>query len=287
MKQSEIKAELSASSARYYAPVLEKAGFISRKADQLNWYRMKGDVLQHIHVCLPGASAPACVYFIFGAHSLFHWAEPDPGLFTSAASYCGIAPPIMETYHFGKRFAPLNGSSPIYYAVDCPRRGGGCLEEEIVPLLDRLDGAEQAYQYHIQRERQAAEALGEVGSNLRNFQFFEPRFLDEILFFRDETAYEYVRHYLKYMSERCERDPDRDARLIKRCKTSVAQKRLLLGDGMHTREHLNLLQNALTQADWAPFDKVMRQRTALNSVELQKKLPELHVGASFNQEAGQ
>ncbi len=281
MKLSAIKDELCSSSALYYAPVLEKAGFVCWKSDQINWFRRMGDVLQHIHICLPNASAPACVYFVFGAHSLIHWAEPNPGLYTKAASYCGIAPPLMEPYHFGKRFAPLNGSSPIYYAVDLPRRGAECLEEDIVPLLGQLDGAEQAYQHHIKRQRHLAADLGEVGSNLKNLQFLEPRLLDEILFFRDVTAYEYVLHYLDYMSKRCERDPDRDARIYRACKTQLAQKRLLLGDGIHTQAHLNLLKNALMQAEWEPFDEVMRQRIKLNSVELKIRLPELDASASL------
>ena len=275
LKQSDIKNELAQSSALYYAPVLTKAGFISYQSDLLNWYRMRDRVLQHIHICLPNASAPACVYFIYGAHSLFQWAEPNPGLFTCAASYRGIAPPLMEPFHFGKHFAPLNGMSPIYYATDLPQRGGECLEDTVVPLLNQLGTEASAYQYHIRREREAAEQLGEVGENLKNFQFFEPRLLDEILFYRDETAYEYVRHYLNYRAEWYLRDPDYDERRRKLCKTQMEQTRLQMGEPVHIREHLRLMEKAMTQNEWRPFDEMIRQRTELNIAELHKKLPAL------------
>ena len=277
MKNShtDIKNELMQSSAVYFAPVLTKAGFVSYRSDQLNWFRMSNDVLQHIHICLPTAAAPACVYFIYGAHSLFQWAEPNPGLYTCSASYSGLGPPLMEPLHFGHHFSPLNGRSPIYYAEDLPQRGGERLEDTIVPLLDCLRTSEAAYQYHIKCEREAAERLGEVGSNLKRLQFFEPRLMDEILFFRDKSAYDFLKHYLNYRAEWYKDDPDSDVRCMKACKTQVQKTRLLLGDGLHIREHLQLLENAMTRDEWEPFDEVILQRTELNINELRKKVPEL------------
>lgn len=179
-----------------FADQLRKAGFVSYKGEDINWYRLvNGDVLQTVYFYTRHKPLPAAVEIGYGCHPLFvpplfqkgPYLHAEPGY---ERSFHGIPEIVPGGHTDGMMGTVLIGSSNYPYRipdilVDCPKDNPKEFGQSILNQIFKV-------QEHIQTPRECYEAHKKWNQKYGSSLTMSPYFADEAVFWADTTIYPHL-----------------------------------------------------------------------------------------------
>ena len=291
---AEKKAAMQELIEAYYAPPLREEGFISYKDEGFHWYRVKGELLQTVHMPIFSPSQPIMLDLTFGAVPLFTWEEIAPA---------GAARDFSWDFHHGSdHVASVAANATVPLAEELigklPRKsymapglahhldngllimhlysercGGEAVDELILPLLDTMESVEDIYRWNKSLKAEGLHCLSEeamlelfekeyLGTD-KYIYFMSLAFADECLYCEDERFYPFLLHALRQKQKNRVTSPGRP-----KTKTQAAE---WAADG----EHEAVLIQVLETGDRALFEEELAKQKARMLAQIRKKLPGL------------
>ena len=260
--KKEIKDSLQAISEHYYRKELESAGFSSYKDEGLDWYRINGQMVNHIALTAWELSFPE-LFLVYGAHPFFLRTKCPFGPILREISFREDT--AVEHSPKSRKWGPYGNTKDLPNQLALPqdlhRKGA----EELAFFLDcfaELNTPQKKYEHD---RISSVNRAGKPGVPPVNW--FTNHFIDEIIFFEDRELYP--------LAEQCIA-----AWLVSpninffRKKTAEDQRALEMGDTVeHTKDHLNRQLRAICENERAPFLDLLSQRAEINLATLKKKVP--------------
>lgn len=193
-----------------FADRLREAGFSSYKGEDVHWFRLvNGQVIQGVYFVTRHNKLHTSLEIQYGAHPAF-----IPPIF-QRSPYLYAAPSYEQMYNIipelwpgcgydGRMKTLLCGAENAPYRVPdvlilCPQSPPHNLDilEQILSVLDGIDTPSACYETH--KRWRAAEI--ENGAMLTMSTYF----VDEVLFWQDQSLYPYCRAYVSAMRSILER----------------------------------------------------------------------------------
>lgn len=185
MKSQYCAEILSKFSNLYYHETLQAAGFVRAEGCDYAWYRIHGELLQHIFAVSADAIYYPMVDVLFGSHPLFLSAPipPSPFVRTIKDKYSDAVCRDSNLYlsHFYKTYFEFGEQ---VFVPNTPKMGLDIIEK-LLPVLDAESTAEEAFERQ-KRELKKDYLSRSNRSKLSNLYF--PAFIDQAIYVGDTSV---------------------------------------------------------------------------------------------------
>ena len=271
--KKEIKDSLQAISEQYYREELETAGFSSYKNEGLDWYRINGQMVNHIALTAWELSFPQ-LFLVYGVHPFFLRTKCPFGPILRDISFREDT--AVEHSPKSRKWGPYGNTKDLPNQLALPqdlhRKGA----EELAFFLERFAELNTPQKKYEHDRIASVKRAGNL--KVPPINWFTNHFIDEIIFFEDIELYP--------LAERCIaawlNSPN--INYIQKEKTVEDQRALEMGDSVeHTRDHLKRQLRAICENERKSFLDLLAQRAELNLTSLKKKVPGLRSSQSDEQ----
>lgn len=192
------------------ADLLRAEGFVSRKGEDINWYRVvNNEVIQSVYFTTRHTALPAFLDIGYGSHPFFIPPVFSKGPYLYAEpgyeQICDIIPELIpDSTPYGYRRSQILKTSNAAYRIPdalimCPAddRKGSDILEQVLLMLERMQTPLDCYYIH--------KAMRQKQIDNRRWLTMSPYFVDEVVYWDDEPLYSYCREYILGMIDVLER----------------------------------------------------------------------------------
>lgn len=183
---------------------LKQAGFVSRKGECINWYRIVNDeVIQTVYFRTSNKFVPVWLEIGYGAHPIFIPPLVHKGPYLSGnpvyEQYYDRIPELTpdSTGRTSRRSMIIKESNSVYSEPDvmvlCPadEYKGRDILDRVLQMLEPLQSSRSCYEAHkIWREKEIENGM---------FLTMSPYFVDEVIYWDDSSLLPYCRNYISSM----------------------------------------------------------------------------------------
>lgn len=192
LKKAEIKEQLQECARQCYQPILLQAGFRSYQNDDLNWYKLEGRIVKHVHLCSFSLNYPVDLELYYGAHPVFINCPIPPDVI-SRDYQLKYSDEAMRQYFFpgGRKLWSRESGMNV---PNMERSGAEHLTKSILPAFDRITNEAEAYQWHKKEKRMREARSMRADTNFRytpeqRAWGISPDLVDEAILAGEEALY--------------------------------------------------------------------------------------------------